>query len=152
MSLVIVTGSNTGESINYLKKAKIELSKFLDFKYESHIYSSPAVDYLNQPDFYNQALEFELPNIAPDIVMKKILNLEKDLGRVRTIDKGPRVIDIDIIFWGLEKYETEYVSIPHPEAFNRSFVILPISELPYSAILKSKFSFPSIFSNTAFKI
>ena len=60
-SIFIATGSNLGNRHQNLLSAKIELQRHFKLIAESRIYESPAVDYLNQPDFYNQVLEFSLP-------------------------------------------------------------------------------------------
>lgn len=149
MSLFIATGSNQGDRHQNLLKAKENLSQIFHLIAVSRIYESPAVDYVEQPDFYNQVLEFEIPEMTPSEVMNKLLNLEKEMGRNREIPKGPRIIDLDILFWGLQEITTDNVIIPHPRLFERSFVVLPLSELPGFADLRKKFSFPPQFDNTA---
>ena len=149
MSLIISLGTNLGNKLEHLTNAKSELSKVLTLKRTSRIYTSEAVDYLDQPDFYNQVLEFQIPNFEQKELMQKILEIELLLGRKRKIDKGPRTIDIDILFWGLEKNDDPYITIPHPEIFNRSFICLPLQELPYYQVLKEHFNFPTSFNNSA---
>jgi 2-amino-4-hydroxy-6-hydroxymethyldihydropteridine diphosphokinase len=147
--LVLSTGSNLEDKLEYLKRAKQLLSERFKFCAESKVFTSKAVDYLNQPDFLNQILEFELPQESPDEVMKTILSIEKSLGRVRKISKGPRTIDIDIIFWGTESFKTENVCIPHPSWHLRSFIALPIKQIPYFEVIKEYFDFPQSFDNSA---
>lgn len=149
MKLIIATGSNLGDKKENLNTAKRELSKLFSFIAESKIFTSPAVDYLNQPDFYNQVLEFDLPKMNPGEVMRKILMIEESLGRNRTIPKGPRIIDIDIVFWGVEKIDLPHLTVPHPSWSERSFVVLPLMQLPYFQILKNHFIIPQSFNNTA---
>lgn len=149
MSLFIATGSNLGDRKANLAEAKTLLSKKLNFIAESRIYESPAVDYLNQPDFYNQVLEFELPLTPANDVMDFLLETEHLLGRNRIIPKGPRLIDLDILFWGDQSIENEKLSVPHPRLFERSFVVLPLSELPGFKKLQEKFHFNFSFSNSA---
>ena len=149
MSLILVIGSNQGDRVGHLNRAINELSKKYQFIAKSGVYESDAVDYLNQPAFLNQALEFAIPADTPEITMEKILEIEKSLGRTRTIDKGPRAIDIDIVFWGTEKYKGHNVIIPHPAWQDRSFVVKPVSELPFFQILEKTFIIPLEFSNEA---
>ncbi|MBC7427522.1 MAG: 2-amino-4-hydroxy-6-hydroxymethyldihydropteridine diphosphokinase [Bacteriovorax sp.] len=149
MSLFIATGSNLGDRLLYLNEAREALSHEFLFIAESRVYESLAVDYLNQPDFYNQVLEFKIPDDNPESVMKKLLEIEKTLGRNRIIPKGPRVIDIDMIFWDDVKINTAALQIPHPRLFERSFVVLPLSELPGFKKLHLKFQFNFSFDNTA---
>lgn len=148
-SLFIATGTNLGNRLENLAEAKKFLQKHFSLIAESKIYESPAVDYLNQPDFYNQVLEFELPNLDPIETMKLLLQIEKELGRNRLIPKGPRLIDIDILFWGTKYINSETLLVPHPRLFERSFVVLPLSELPGFKILKENFNFKFHFDNHA---
>ncbi len=149
MSLFIATGSNLGDRLLHLNEARDILSREFSFIAESRVYESPAVDYLNQPDFYNQVLEFKIPGDNPENVMKKLLEIEKIMGRNRTIPKGPRVIDLDIIFWSHDEISSPSLTIPHPRVFERSFVVLPLSELPGFKNLQLKFQFNFSFDNTA---
>jgi len=149
MSLFIATGSNIGDRKSHLDLAKMHLSKRLIFIAESKIYESPAVDYLNQPDFYNQVLEYEIPHASPEAIMDFLLETELVMGRNRLIPKGPRIIDLDMIFWGDLKIQSENLILPHPRLFERSFVVLPLSELPGFKTLQKKHSFNFAFDNSA---
>ena len=62
---------------------------------------------------------------------------------------GREIIDLDILFWGSEKIEHENLQIPHPRLFERSFVVLPLSELPGFKILEEFFDFKFHFNNQA---
>lgn len=146
MSLIIATGSNLQDKISSLNKAKDELRKHFNFIAESQIFESAAVDYTDQPDFYNQVLEFEVPKLTKDEVMLLILSIEKNLGRVRNIDKGPRTIDIDIIFWGIETYKSDILTLPHPSWSERSFIVRPMQQLPFFQTLEKCFKIPRTFN------
>jgi len=148
-SFFIATGTNLGDRKKHLTDAKSILSNEFKFIAESRIYESPAVDYLNQPDFYNQVLEFELPQISAEEVMNRLLSIEKEMGRNREIPKGPRVIDLDILFWSDKKIVSDTLIVPHPRLFERSFVVLPLSELPGFKVLQKIFEFKFTFTNTA---
>lgn len=149
-SFFIATGSNLGDRKLNLTRAKDKLMDHFVILAQSRMYESPAVDYLNQPDFYNQVLEFQLPeNMEAREVMALLLQIEQDMGRDRQIPKGPRIIDLDILFWGLEVFHTDILEIPHPRLFERSFVVLPLSELPGFEVLKKKFEFKFHFNNQA---
>ena len=148
-SLFIATGTNLGERTENLKEAKVKLQKYFQLIAESRIYESPAVDYENQPDFYNQVLEFQLPNENPEEIMQLLLEIEKEMGRNRHIPKGPRLIDLDILFWDLDELKSSTLEVPHPRLFKRSFVVLPLSELPGFKRLQEKFIFDFSFDNHA---
>ena len=147
--MFIATGSNVGDRRENLKRAKNNLIKDYVLIGESRIYESPAVDYLNQPDFYNQVLEFSLPSQSPEAVMSSLLEIEKKMGRLRHIPKGPRIIDLDILFFGDIHLISEHLHIPHPRLFERSFVVLPLSELPGFKQLQQKYLFRFEFTNSA---
>ncbi len=152
MSLIIATGANLGSPIQQLEQAKEELKLYFKIIAESRIYQSKAVDYENQPDFYNQVLEFKLPTISPHESMRLLLDIEKKLGRTREILRGPRLIDIDIIFWDLKQINTEQLVIPHPRWMKRSFVIHPLRELPFFKTIEKCFTIPKSSEVDAFPV
>ncbi len=145
MALIIATGSNMGDRLANLKEAKARLAEILTLTAESRIYVSQAVDYTSQPDFANQVLQFALPWDKPENVMRKLLQIEYEAGRTRDILRGPRVIDIDILFWGLEIVRTPSLIIPHPRWNQRSFVVRPLSELPFFHAVEKCFTIPRSF-------
>lgn len=147
-NLIVSTGSNIGERYLFLKEAKSLLAENFSLIEESQIYESSAVDYLNQPDFLNQVLHFQTSEENPLEVLKVTMKVEKELGRKRDIDKGPRTLDIDLLFWNLEELNLPDLQIPHPRQFQRSFIIKPLLELSYSSQLIKKFDFPQEFDNT----
>ena len=149
MSLILATGTNLGDREENLLKAKNLLSQYFTFIAQSRIYKSPAIEYEDQPEFFNQVLEFKTPSGIPTEIMDQILNIERELGRERDIPKGPRIIDIDIIFWKLDQISEPNLSVPHPAWQDRSFVALPLQDLPYFQTLKKSFIIPTKFNNTA---
>ncbi len=149
MSLILATGSNIGDREANLNLAMKELKNIFQLTAKSQIYKSAAIEYEDQPEFFNQVLEFETPSINPHTAMKEILKIEKKLGRRRDIPKGPRTIDIDIVFWDLEQIKSRELTIPHPAWNQRSFVIEPLKELPYFQTIIKHFNIPSQINNTA---
>jgi 2-amino-4-hydroxy-6-hydroxymethyldihydropteridine diphosphokinase len=149
MSLFIAIGTNLGDRYKNLEVARNVLSSTFHLIDESRIYESPAVDYLNQPDFLNQVLEFKTPTLSPDDVLDFCLAVEKLLGRERDIPKGPRTIDIDLLFWDHSPFTSQQLTLPHPRLFQRSFVVLPLSELKGFLKLQKHYKFTFDFDNTA---
>ncbi len=145
MSLILATGSNLGDCLENLSLAKDLLSKEFNFLAQSEVFTSKAVEVSDQPDFYNQVLEFELPKSDPDQTMLRILEIENSLGRIRTTRYGARTIDIDIIFWGLENLKTKNLQTPHPKWQERSFVVKPLQQLPFFQTLKKCFTIVKSF-------
>jgi 2-amino-4-hydroxy-6-hydroxymethyldihydropteridine diphosphokinase len=146
MSLIIATGSNIGESVHILNSAKMKLLEEYQLVSDSRIYVSKAVEYENQPDFFNQVLEFKLPNLPPQDVMQKLLKLEQEFGRNRDIPKGPRTLDLDIIFYGLASINSDALIVPHPRWTERSFVVKPFMELPFFKTIEKCFTIPKTFT------
>lgn len=149
MPLIIATGSNLNDRLNNLEQAKLALSQSFNLIEESNVYLSKAVDYENQPDFYNQVLLFESPDLDPSKLMTELLHIEAKLGRTREISRGPRIIDIDMLFFDDHKANTEHLTLPHPRLFERSFVVLPLMELNYYSELRKKYDFNTNFDNSA---
>ncbi|MBL6988219.1 MAG: 2-amino-4-hydroxy-6-hydroxymethyldihydropteridine diphosphokinase [Bacteriovoracaceae bacterium] len=147
--LIIGTGSNLGDKGKNLEVAKKHLQNYFKLVAESRIYSSKASDYTDQPDFFNQVLEFEGCSKAPEAILDILLQIETDMGRIRDIPKGPRIIDLDLLFIGSTIYKGQRLEIPHPRLFERSFVVLPLKELPAYKQLVNKFNFKSHFSHLA---
>ena len=146
MPLIIATGSNIGNSLEILGQAKTKLDEMFGLVAASRVYVSEAVDYENQPDFFNQVLEFKTPSESAHTVMQKLLALEKEFGRNRDIPKGPRTLDLDIIFWDMEVINDECLTVPHPRWMERSFVVKPLQELPFFQTIEKCFTIPKTFT------
>jgi 2-amino-4-hydroxy-6-hydroxymethyldihydropteridine diphosphokinase len=146
MSFIVATGSNIGESIKTLQDAQNELDRRFGLIAASRIYVSKAVEYENQPDFFNQVLQLRLPAANPIDVMNELLQIEKNFGRNREVPKGPRTLDLDIIFWDLEVFNFDTLTIPHPRWMERSFVVKPLQELPFFQTIEKCFTIPKTFN------
>ena len=94
----------------------------------SSIYETGAWGKTDQPSFLNQALEISTSLNARQL-MRKILAIEKMMGRIREVKLGPRIIDIDIILFENEIHDLRFLKIPHPEMQNRRFVLVPLAEI-----------------------
>lgn len=149
MSLLIALGSNLGDSFSNLDQAFTKLCAHYKPIALSRVYYSKAVGYLDQPDFYNQVAEFEVPPVKPHEVLNTLLKVEAELGRVREIKMGPRTIDLDLLFYGIERIDTEELTLPHPRLWTRSFVVLPLQELPAYKTLSLHFSFDKTLDGEA---
>ncbi len=146
--LILSTGTNLGDRLEFLNIAKKKLSESFHFIEESPVYESNAVDYLDQPDFLNQVIHFQIDNqTSPDDVLSRISEIEQSQGRKRFINKGPRTLDIDILFYGFKVINTDQLQIPHPRQFQRSFIITPLKSLRIFNSLQKEFSFSDKFDN-----
>ena len=94
----------------------------------SSMYETEAWGKTDQPSFLNQALEISTSLNARQL-MRKILTIEKEMGRIRKVKLGPRIIDIDILLYENEIHDLRFLKIPHPEMQNRRFVLVPLAEI-----------------------
>jgi len=122
-------GSNLGERIDNCAKAVGEISNFANNIVSfSSLYETEPVDKEDQPDFINCAVKIETA-LSPFDLLKSIQSVEDKMGRRREERWGPRMIDLDIIFYDKLVIETPELTIPHPRAHLRRFILLPISEI-----------------------
>ena len=94
----------------------------------SPIYETAAWGNTNQQAFLNQALLIET-KLSAEALMTAILVIEEKMGRVRTIKYGPRTIDIDILFFNNDLFNSDHIKIPHPELANRRFALEPLKDI-----------------------
>ena len=125
---VIALGSNLGNSIYNLGCAIKELRKFGYISKIADVYISEPYGYKYQNNFYNTAVLLKT-NKQPLELINIISQIEKKLKKNKRIINGPRNIDIDIIFYGKNKYFFSNLIIPHPRAKDRDFVLLPILDI-----------------------
>ncbi|MCW3060519.1 MAG: FolK, partial [Capsulimonas sp.] len=129
-------GANVGDPQKSLTQALRELAKHPKIKITkaSSLYHTAPVGLVDQPDFLNGVVQIETA-LPPDALMTTVLEIEKNLGRVRTIRWGPRVIDIDVLLYGMRQIETSLITAPHPRMHERAFVMTPLAEIaPYLII------------------
>lgn len=130
-------GSNIGNrKENLLKAVKLIQKNSINSKV-SNIYETEPIGYKDQNDFLNCALRIET-NIEPKKLIKKTQEIEKELLRKKTFEKGPRTIDIDIIEIVNYEINSEELTIPHPGYKKRLFVLIPLLEVVEEFELKSK--------------
>lgn len=147
--MILATGANQGRPLQQLEQARTLLAQKFTLLESSRIYTSKAVDYENQPDFYNQVLLFEKPASTAINTMRLLLEIEAALGRKRIISRGPRTIDIDMIFFGQEQLNDSQLILPHPRFLQRSFVIRPMLELSIADWLHDNYHIPDSFDTEA---
>ncbi len=126
-------GSNLGNRKANLLNAISLLSGISTVRKLSPIYKTAPVGFEKQPDFLNIACLVST-TYEPQGFLKEIKVIEKKLGREKTLKNGPRLIDIDIIFWGNEVIKTKNLQVPHPRAHQREFVLRPLSRIAPSFV------------------
>jgi 2-amino-4-hydroxy-6-hydroxymethyldihydropteridine diphosphokinase len=122
-------GSNLGQREENCRKALrlLEL-KGIRLKKVSSFYETEPWGVKNQPYFINLAIEAET-DLAPEELLRVLKGIEREMGRRETFKWGPRIIDLDILFYGSEVIDTEELKIPHPYISTRSFVLKPLAEI-----------------------
>jgi 2-amino-4-hydroxy-6-hydroxymethyldihydropteridine diphosphokinase len=122
-------GSNIGDRERNLRAAIERLGPpGLRVLRVSPIYETEPVDYTEQRWFYNLVLEAET-TLFPMQLLARAQKVERVLGRVRTVPKGPRIIDIDILLYGTAVMHGGKLEIPHPRIPERRFVLVPLHDL-----------------------
>ncbi len=124
-------GSNLGDRAgNLLLAVRGLIDAGLEVTRISNIYETQAVETFPQPAFLNLVVELRgntLPR--PEELMARLLRVEYALGRTREIEKGPRVIDLDLLLYPGVTSDTQFLTLPHPRLSCRRFVLQPLSEL-----------------------
>jgi 2-amino-4-hydroxy-6-hydroxymethyldihydropteridine diphosphokinase len=121
-------GSNLGDLAANLNAAITGLRGLGEIAAVSSFYETEPVELSAQPWFLNCAVKLDTEKM-PKQLMSGILDLEKEMGRRRQQNKGPRIIDIDILLFGSSIIEAKGLTIPHPAMHQRRFVLEPLAEI-----------------------
>ena len=124
----LALGSNLGNRKQNLSYAIANFTPQLMVKKKSLVYETPPWGYANQPDFLNQVVKAGTYE-EPASLLKHLKRLEKILGREPSVENGPRLIDLDILFFDDIVINTPPLVIPHPRLHERAFVLVPLAEL-----------------------
>ena len=121
-------GTNLGERKDNLQQALNGLAAEMVIGLISPVYATPPWGLMDQPDFLNLCLAAECDK-SPLQLLDFLKKLEREIGRQQSMRWGPRLIDIDILFYDTVVYEDERLSIPHPYLAERSFVVGPLADI-----------------------
>ncbi len=127
-SVYLSLGSNVGDRAGNLHTALERLGSLGKIAAVSSFYETEPLEITAQPWFLNCAAKLDTEKM-PKQLLKGILDLEREMGRVRRQNKGPRNIDIDILLFGSSIVETQGLTIPHPALHERRFVLEPLAEI-----------------------
>ena len=114
--------TNLREALQRLQAAEIQIVR------RSSIYETAPQELLDQPWFLNAVVEVQT-DLFPLQLLASIRNIERDMGRRRVTPKGPRNIDIDILFYGRSVIHSPELETPHPRIAQRRFVLEPLAEI-----------------------
>ena len=129
-SVYLGLGSNLGNRLGNLRSALAALKELPGFAIGkmSSIYETVPVDNMDQPKFLNMVVE-AATDLTPAELLTSLLRIESHLGRVRQKTWEPRAIDLDILYYGDQIVSEDNLSIPHPRAAQRAFVLVPLCEI-----------------------
>ncbi|MCG3116684.1 MAG: 2-amino-4-hydroxy-6-hydroxymethyldihydropteridine diphosphokinase [Candidatus Manganitrophus sp. SA1] len=130
VSAFIGIGSNLGDRLASCREAVRRLGSTpgIRIKKISSLYETDPVDYLEQDRFYNAVVAVET-SLSPDALLKECQEIERQLGKTILIPKGPRTIDLDLLFYHDQILNAPGLQIPHPAISNRAFVLVPLTEI-----------------------
>lgn len=123
-------GGNLGDRRRYLSDAVLALNSSAGIRVEklSSVFETAPMGIVDQPRFYNLVVQVTT-TLPPDELLRRCLQIEKGLGRVRAERWGPRTIDLDLLwFEGVTLHEPE-LTLPHPRMKERAFVLVPLAEI-----------------------
>lgn len=124
----IALGSNIGNLEDNLNKAVKKLAELGKVEKASSFYKTKPQGFLEQADFLNGVCQIET-DLSPQDLLKKLKEIEKEMGRKKTFKDGPRLIDLDIIYYDNIRLNTPVLIIPHPRAHLRLFVMKGMLEI-----------------------
>ncbi len=127
VTVYLSLGSNLGNRQENLDRALKLLSERMRMGKVSSIYDTEPIGPIDQPRFLNLAAE-AFTNLKPEGLLMMVKGIEQKMGRYSRSGE-PRIIDIDIIFYGDQVIDTPELKIPHPEMSRRSFVLMPLTEI-----------------------
>ena len=129
INVYLSLGSNSGNRRQNIEAALGLITKQIGkVARKSHYYETQPWGVTDQEPFFNMVVMANT-TLEPRALLEAITKIERELGRERKEKWGPRVIDIDIIFYGKRIIRDKGLEIPHPEMHKRAFVLVPMMEL-----------------------
>jgi 2-amino-4-hydroxy-6-hydroxymethyldihydropteridine diphosphokinase len=129
----LALGTNLGDRLQNLRAALAAMPPEIRVLDESSVYETEPWGYTDQPPFLNMVVCAET-ELTPRELLIRLKGIESALGRVTTFRNGPRMIDLDILFYADLRLQTEGLVIPHPRLQERAFVLVPLAEIAPSLI------------------
>lgn len=124
----IALGSNLGDRLANLQAALQRFAPQVVIDRQSSVYETEPWGYVDQPAFLNMAVAAKT-SLEPDALLVFLKNIEQEMGRATTFRNGPRLIDLDILFYDELVLDTPPLVIPHPRLHERAFVLVPLADV-----------------------
>ncbi|MBN2322638.1 MAG: 2-amino-4-hydroxy-6-hydroxymethyldihydropteridine diphosphokinase [Spirochaetes bacterium] len=125
----LALGSNIGDREKQILRAVSLIKERFGTVEISSLYNTTPVGYADQDDFLNMVVKTDTRDMTPLDLLEYVKKIETYLGRKKSFRWGPREIDIDILYKDGIRIDTEKLTIPHREMFDRNFVLVPLAEL-----------------------
>ena len=132
-TIYLTLGTNLGDRLANLRAAIDAFPPSIVHRQSSHIYETPPWGYTDQPAFLNMAVKCETDLDAASL-LKRLKQIEVQIGRQQSFRWGPRLIDMDILFYDDLVLESESLTIPHPRLHQRAFVLVPLADIALDLI------------------
>jgi 2-amino-4-hydroxy-6-hydroxymethyldihydropteridine diphosphokinase len=126
--IYLALGTNLGERLDNLRAALDSFAPQIRVLDESRIYETEPWGYADQPAFLNMVVRADT-DLSPRDLLGRLKELEASLGRVPGFRNGPRLIDLDILFYDTLSLNIPGLIIPHPRLHERAFVLVPLSDV-----------------------
>lgn len=130
--IILLIGSNLGNREYLIDEACNEIRRYIgDVIMSTDVVETMAWPDLSAPSYLNQILVTST-SLTPGAVMRNIMTIERKMGRTRYQKFAPRTIDIDILKWGEDQYDTAILKVPHPAIGEREYVDILLEKLDYA--------------------
>jgi 2-amino-4-hydroxy-6-hydroxymethyldihydropteridine diphosphokinase len=121
-------GSNLGDRRQNIQRAISRLGELGEVTKTSSLFETEPMEFTEQPWFLNCAVELRT-SLSPLALLDALQHIEHDLGRVREVNKGPRLIDVDVLLYGDKVLAIGPLVVPHPAMHVRRFVLAPLAQI-----------------------
>jgi len=126
--IFIALGTNLGDRLSNLTNALASLHPDFERARSSRIYETPPWGHADQPAFLNMALHART-DLGPSEALARLKQIEVEMGREQTFRWGPRLIDLDILFYDDLVIDSPPLIVPHPRLHERAFVLVPLMDI-----------------------
>lgn len=135
----IALGANVGDPVAQVRKAFAELAALPASRLvaRSALYRTAPMGIVDQPAFVNACALVET-QLAPRVLLESLLAIERRHGRERDVPNGPRTLDLDIVLYGETTLHEPGLTIPHPRAHERAFVLAPLLDIWPDAVIPGR--------------
>jgi len=132
----VALGSNLGDPAQQIRAALRALAGLPGTRLvrASSLYRNSPEGGRDQPEFMNAVAQIET-SLGPRALLGRLLDIERDHGRVRDYPNAPRTLDLDIVLYGDSEVREDGLTIPHPRMLERAFVLVPLAEIAPGAVV-----------------